>query len=193
MKSIELKGTIRETVGKNSSKVLRANETIPCVLYGGKDSVHFSVMESDLKPIIYTPNVYLVALEIDGKKYTAKIQDLQFHPVSDKILHIDFFEVSEDKKIIIEIPVRVSGNSVGVKEGGKLVQDLRKLKVKSLVSELPDDITIDITDLGLGKSIRVAELTHDKVEFLNFKNSPVVSIKMTRAARGAAEAAKAGK
>lgn len=189
MKSIELKGTIRETVGKNSSKVLRANETIPCVLYGGKESVHFSIEESDLKPIIYTPNVYLVALEIDGKKYTAKIQDLQFHPVSDKVLHIDFFEVSADKKIVIEIPVKVSGNSIGVKEGGKLVQDLRKLKVRASVNELPDDITVDITSLELGKSIRVGELTHDKVEFLNFKNSPVVSVKMTRAARGAAETA----
>ncbi|MDP4208979.1 MAG: 50S ribosomal protein L25/general stress protein Ctc [Bacteroidota bacterium] len=193
MKSIELKGTIRETVGKNSSKVLRANETVPCVLYGGKESVHFSVEESDLKPVIYTPNVYLVALEIDGKKYTAKIQDLQVHPVTDKVIHLDFYEVSEDKKIVIELPVRTSGNSIGVKEGGKLVQDLRKLKVKASLSELPDEITIDVTSLGLGKTIRVGELVHDKVEFLNFKNSPVVSVKMTRAARGAAEAAKAGK
>jgi len=196
MKSIELKGTIRESVGKKNSKVLRTNETVPCILYGGKDSVYFSVVEKDLKGIIYTPKVYLISLDIKGKKHLAKIQDIQYHPVSDAPIHIDFYEVSDDKMIVIEIPVRVEGNSIGVKEGGKLVQDSRKLKVRGIVKNLPDEIVLDVTDLGVGKSLRVGDLTHDKVEFLDLKNEPVVSVKLTRAAKGteavaAAEPAKA--
>jgi large subunit ribosomal protein L25 len=189
MKSIELKGTIRESVGKKNSKTLRTNETVPCVLYGGKDSVFFSVEEADLREIIFTPNVYFIALNVNGKKYSAKIQDMQFHPVSDKVLHIDFYEVNDDKTVIIDVPVRVEGNSIGVKEGGKLVQDLRKVKVKGLVKNIPDDVLIDVTTLGIGKAVKVGDLTSDTIEFLNLKNSPVVSVKMTRAARGAAEAA----
>jgi len=196
MKSIELEGTIRESVGKKNSKVLRTNETVPCILYGGKDSVYFSVVEKDLKGIIYTPKVYLISLDIKGKKHLAKIQDIQYHPVSDAPIHIDFYEVSDDKMIVIEIPVRVEGNSIGVKEGGKLVQDSRKLKVRGIVKNLPDEIVLDVTDLGVGKSLRVGDLTHDKVEFLDLKNEPVVSVKLTRAAKGteavaAAEPAKA--
>lgn len=193
MKSIELKGIIRESVGKKDSKALRANETVPCILYGGKDSVYFSVVEKDLKEIIYTPKVYMIALDVNGKKYLAKIQDIQYHPVSDAPIHIDFYELSDDKKVEIEVPVRIEGNSIGVKEGGKLVQDSRKLKVRGLVKDIPDEIVLDITTLGVGKSLRVGDLTHDKVEFLNLKNNPVVSIRLTRAARGeaAAEAPKA--
>lgn len=192
MKSIELKGTIRESIGKKHNKALRANGTVPCILYGGKDSVYFSVVEKDLKEIIYTPKVYLVELDINGKKRLAKIHDLQFHPVSDEPIHIDFYEVSDDKKIDIEVPVRVEGNSVGVREGGKLVQDSRKLKVRGLVKNIPDEIVVDITNLGVGKSLRVGELSHDKVEFMDLKNNPVVSVKITRAARGAAEGATEG-
>ena len=191
MKSIDLKGTVREEVGKKNNRTLRAGDNVPCVLYGGKESMFFSVVEKDLKEIIYTPNVYLIALNIEGKKFTAKIQDIQYHPVSDKPLHIDFLEVSADKSIVMEIPVRVEGNSIGVKEGGKLIQDLRKVKVKSLVKNLPDEIVVDITELSLGKSITVGELSKKNVEFLNLVTSPVVSVKLTRAARGAAETAAA--
>jgi large subunit ribosomal protein L25 len=193
MKSIELNGTIRKETGKTSSKAVRAAENVPCVLYGGKESVFFSVVEKDLKEVLYTPTVFLVDLNVDGKKYKAKIQDLQIHPVSDSVMHIDFFEVSDDKKIDIELPVVVEGNCVGVKEGGKLVLDSRKLKVRGLVKNLPDVISIDVTELGLGKSMRVAELVSDKYEFLNPKSSPVVSVRMTRAAKGAADAAAAAK
>ena len=186
MKSIELKGTIRESVGKKDSKAIRSNEDVPCVLYGGKDYVYFSVVEKDLKEIIYTPKVYMIALDINGKKHLAKIQDVQYHPVSDAPLHIDFYEVSDDKKIEIQVPVRVEGNSIGVKEGGKLVQDSRKLNIRGLVKNIPDEIVLDITTLGIGKSLRVGDLTHDKVEFLDLKNNPVVSVRLTRAARGEA-------
>lgn len=194
MKSIDLNGTVRENLGKNGSKQIRANESVPCILYGGDSSVYFSVIEKDLKPIIFTPEVYLINLEVAGKKYLAKIQDVQYHPVTDSPLHIDFLLVSDKKKIEMELPVKVEGNSIGVKEGGKLVQDLRKLKVKGFIKDLPDHISIDVTDLGLGKTMRVGDLTAQQFDFLNFKNSPVVSVKVTRAARGAAEvAAKAGK
>jgi large subunit ribosomal protein L25 len=191
MKSIELKGTIRESVGKKHNKALRANGTLPCILYGGKESVYFSVVEKELKEIIYTPKVYLVELGINGKKYLSKIQDIQFHPVSDAPVHIDFYEVSDDKTIDIDVPVRVEGNSIGVREGGKLIQDSRKLKVRGLVKNLPDEIVVDISDLSVGKSLRVGDLTHKKVEFIDLKTNPVVSVKVTRAAAAAAAPATA--
>jgi len=187
MKSIKLKGTIRESVGKNSSKTLRAAEQVPCILYGGKNSVHFSVIEKELKHIIYTPHVYLIDLDINGQNYTAKIQDIQFHPVTDTVNHIDFYEVSDDKKITIDLPVMTKGNSVGVREGGRLIQDRRRVKVRGLAKHIPDEITIDITDLTIGKSVKVADLAIDNVEFLDLKNSPVVSVKITRIARSAEE------
>jgi len=187
MKSIELKGTIREKLGKASSKTIRAAEKVPCILYGGKSSVNFSVIEKDLKHIIYTPKVYLISLDVNGQKYTAKIQDIQYHPVTDAVNHIDFYELTDDKKIEIGLPVIVTGNAAGVKEGGRLIQDKRKVKIRGLVKNIPDEITIDVTDLGLGKSIKVGDLTHKGVEFLDLKHSPVVSVKITRVARSAAE------
>ena len=193
MKSIELKGTVRKAVGKKDSKAVRNGESVPCVLYGGKESVFFSVVERDLKPVLFTPDVCLVDLDIDGKAYKAKIQDLQFHPVSDDVLHIDFYEVTEDKIINIELPVITTGNSIGVKEGGKLVVDKRKLKVRGVVKNLPEVITIDITELSIGKALRVSDLKAEGYEFLDAKSIPVVSIKMTRAARGAAADAAKGK
>lgn len=192
MKSIELKGTVRTTLGKNSSEQLRNKKRVPCILYGGKELIHFSVDEPDLKPIIFTPNVYLIDLIIDGKKHSAKIQAFQFHPVTDKTIHIDFYEVEQDKSIVIELPVKVEGNSIGVREGGKLIQDARKLQVRSIVKNLPDEIVVDISSLALGKSIRVGDLTVKNIEFLDTKNSPVVSVKLTRAARGVAETPAAG-
>lgn len=189
MKSIELKGTIREKVGKAGSKTIRAAENVPCILYGGKSSVYFSVIEKDLKHILYTPHVYLINLDVNGQKYLAKIQELQFHPVSDAVNHIDFYEVSDDKEIIIDLPVLVTGNSIGVREGGKLIQDKRKVKVKGLVKHIPDEITVDISDIIIGKSIKVGDLVHKNLEFLDLKHSPVVSVKVTRIAKAAEETA----
>jgi large subunit ribosomal protein L25 len=186
MKSIELKGTVRDVLGKSSSKKIRASESVPCVLYGGKEYAFFSVIEKDLKEILYTPNVYLIDLNIDGQKKLAKIQALQFHPVTDGVVHIDFYEVDSDKNVVMEIPVRIEGNSIGVKEGGKLIQDKRKLKVKGLVKNLPDEVVIDVTNLGLGKSTMVGDLVGKDIQFLDLKSSPVVSVKMTRAAAAAA-------
>lgn len=189
MKSIELKGAVRENLGKKGSKKIRTSEQVPCILYGGEKNIYFSVVERDLKPIIYTPEVYLIKLEVDGKQYTAQIQDIQYHPVSDGPLHIDFLQVFEDKKVIIELPVKTNGSSIGVKEGGKLTQELRKLKVKGFIKDLPNEIDLDITELALGKSMRVGDLNFKGFEILNIKTNPVVSVRATRASRGAAEEA----
>jgi large subunit ribosomal protein L25 len=184
MKYIDLKGVVRENLGKTANKQVRATENIPCVLYGENTNINFSVNEKELKEVVYTPNVYLINLDIENKKYEAKIQEIQFHPVTDLPIHVDFLLVNDSKKITIELPVRVHGNSVGVREGGKLSQELRKLRVKGLVKDLPDEISIDISDLGLGKSLRVGDLKVDKIDFLNIKTNPVVSVKATRQSRG---------
>lgn len=184
MKSIELKGAARESLGKKGSKTIRANEQVPCILYGGEKNIYFSVVERDLKPILYTPEVYLIKLNVDGKEYTAKIQDIQYHPVSDSPIHIDFLQVFEDKKLTIELPVKLNGSSIGVREGGKLTQELRKLKVKGFIKDLPDEINLDVTDLTIGKSLRVGDLTFKGFEVLNLKTNPVVSVRVTRASRG---------
>jgi large subunit ribosomal protein L25 len=189
MKYIDLKGTVRENLGKSGSKKIRANEQVPCILYGTDTTVYFSVIEKELKEVIYTPNVYLVNLDIDGKKYQVKMQDVQYHPVSDLPIHIDFLLVDKDKKITIDLPVRVQGNSVGVREGGKMVLDLRKLTVKGFVKDLPDEIDVDITELGLGKSLRVGEIAIKNIEMLNMKANPVVSVRETRQSRGTEVAA----
>lgn len=189
MKYIDLKGVVRENLGKTGSRKVRKEENVPCILYGEKTSVYFSVNEKELKEAIYTPNVYLINLDIDGKKYEAKIQDIQFHPVTDVPIHLDFLLIDKAKKVTVELPVRVQGNSVGVREGGKLVQELRKLKVKGLVKDLPEEINIDITNLGLGKSMRVGDLTLKNIELLNIKTNPVVSVRATRQSRGTEAAA----
>lgn len=189
MKTFELQGEVRSELGKKSSKAVRASESIPCVLYGSGNNIHFSVTASDVRKLIYTPEVFVVDLTIDGKHTKSIIQDLQFHPVSDKVLHIDFLEVTEKKPVVMEIPVKLNGLAEGVKAGGKLALQMRKLKVKGLYKNFPESINIDVTNLGLGKTIQVGALSLDKLEILNAKNAVVAQVKLTRAARGAAAAA----
>lgn len=193
MKTFELKGKVREELGKKASKANRAEESVPCVLYGTGVNVHFTSTASDLRKLIYSPEVYIVDLDIDGKKSKAIMKDLQFHPVSDKVLHIDFLEVVDKKPVIIEIPVKLNGLAEGVKAGGKLALQMRKLKVKGIYTDFPEAITIDVTNLGLGKTIQVGAVKVDKLEILNAKNAVVAQVKLTRAARGAAAAAASGK
>ncbi len=191
MESIALKASLRKETGKKSSKAIRAGEAVPCILYGGKENVNFFVAESDFRGLIFTPMVYIVNVDIDGTKYNAIIKDMQFHPVTDKLLHADFYEISEDKPITVEIPVKVVGSSAGVREGGKLSIDKRKIKVKGLVKNIPSEISVDVTELGVGKSIRAGEITVDKFDIIVSKDIPVVSVRTTRAAAAAAlEAAK---
>lgn len=190
MQTFDLKGTKREAGGKKAAKALRSTGNVPCIVYGGDKEITFSVAEGDFRNLIYTPNVYIVNLNIDGEVKTAILKDIQFHPVSEKILHVDFLEIFENKATTIAIPVKLIGNSEGVKAGGKLQLEMRKLNVKGLPANLPDNLEIDITNLGLGKTIQVGELSYENLEILNAKNAVVVAVKLTRAARAAAEAAK---
>lgn len=194
MESIALKASLRKEIGKKASKKIRTQqESIPCVLYGGKENVNFYISEGDFRGILYTPTVYIVELDIDGSKHNAVIKDMQFHPVSDKLLHADFYEISDDKPVSVEIPVKITGSSKGVREGGKLVVEKRKIKVKGLPKDVPAEIEIDVTELGIGKSIRAKEVKTDKYEVMISKDTPVVSVRTTRAAAAAAaEAAKQG-
>ena len=189
MKTFELNGTARTGLGKKATKADRVSENVPCELYGVADNVHFTATKSDLRKLIYTPEVFIVDLTIDGNKSKAIMKALQFHPVTDNVLHIDFYQVTETKPVVVEIPVKLEGLAEGVKAGGKLALEMRKLKVKGLYTQLPENIVIDVTELGLGKSIQVAKVSVDKLEILNAKNAVVCQVKLTRAARGAAAAA----
>lgn len=189
MKTFELKGTLRDGFGKKAAKEIRKTDSVPCNLYGTGENVNFQATSSDLRKLIYSPEVFVVSLDIDGKKCNAVMKDLQFHPVSDKVLHIDFLEVTETKPVTFEIPVKLKGLAEGVKAGGKLTLDMRKLKVKGLYTQMPENIVIDVASLGLGKTIQVGGVSVDNLEILNAKNAVVCQVKLTRAARGAAAAA----
>lgn len=192
MKTFELNGSPRADFGKKASKNVRKNGNVPCVLYGGEENLHFQVKKEDLRALLYTPEVYLVKLTIADKAYMSILQDMQFHPVSDEPLHLDFMQIFEDKPIIIEVPVKLNGLAAGVKSGGKLSLDMRKLKVKALYNKIPDFLEIDITNLELGKTIQVGELQFDNLELMNTKNAVVCAVKLTRVARGIAAAASTG-
>lgn len=191
MKTFKLSGEVRQDVGKKATKAVRRAETVPCVLYGGKENVHFTVTQSNVRKLIYTPEVYIIELTAGETKTNAIIKELQFHPVTDKLIHMDFLEVTDDKPVVIDLPVKLTGLAEGVKAGGKLSLEMRKLKVKGIYTELPENIVVDVSKLGLGKSILVGKLSFDKFELLNTKNAVVAQVKLTRAARGAAAAAAA--
>ena len=157
MKSISISGTKRAAQTKQETKLLRAEGKVPCVLYGGKEQYHFSAPASSFKGLVYTPEVHTVELDIDGAKFKAIMKDIQFHAVSDKILHIDFLELNDAKKVTIEIPVKIKGNSVGVRAGGQLINKLRKLKISALPKDLPDLVELKIDDMNIGDSVRVRD------------------------------------
>ena len=182
MQSITIKGTKRELVGKKETKALRNAEKVPCVIYGSGNTIHFSAEEKAFKNLVYTPNVYTATIELGGDKFETILQDIQFHPVTDKILHIDFYQLSADKEVAINIPVRLEGSAPGVMNGGSLRFTNRKLKVKALPANLPDEITVDISGLKIGDKIAINELVDDKLEFLHPENTVVVQVRMARAA-----------
>ncbi|NCB84803.1 MAG: 50S ribosomal protein L25/general stress protein Ctc [Bacteroidia bacterium] len=186
MKTFELSGEVRENLGKKATKAVRVSENIPCVLYGGKENVHFTVSASAVRKLIYTPEVYVVELTIGKNKTKAIMKELQFHAVTDKVQHIDFLEIDEKKPVVVELPVKLTGLAEGVKAGGKLSLEMRKLKVKGIYTNIPESITVDVTNVGLGKSIQVGKLALKDLEILNSKMSVVAQVKLTRAARGAA-------
>jgi large subunit ribosomal protein L25 len=188
MKTFELKGSLRTDLGKKATKALRKEELVPCELYGGGENIHFAVSEKVLSKLIYTPETFIVKCDVDGNVFTAVMRDVQFHAVSDKALHVDFFQVTEDKAFEVEVPIKVEGLAIGVQSGGKLAINLRKLKVKAMMKDIPESLLINVTDLGLSKSIQVSALSFDKLELLNSKSAVVVQVKLTRAARAAAMA-----
>ena len=183
MQVFELKGELRTDLGKKATKVLREEKKVPCVLYGGKENIHFSVVEKDLSKLVYTPFVYIVKIMIDGNAYEAVMREIQFHPVTDRILHIDFYHIFAEKPVIKEVPVKLKGFAEGVQAGGKLVQVIRKLKVKALPANLPGEVELDVTSLGLGKSIKVKELSFDNFEVVNAKEVVIAQVKVTRASK----------
>ena len=182
MKTVVVKGQKRETIGKKESKKLRSQEIIPAVLYGGDEVIHFAVPFSELRKVVYTPSNFLIELDIDGKTYKAMMQDIQWHPVDEAVLHIDFLKIHDDKLVKIDIPVKILGLAKGITAGGKLKINLRRLKVKALASDLPDSIDIDVTELGISESIKVGELALDNLDLLDNKSNVVVGVVVTRAA-----------
>ena len=194
MKSITISGSERESVGKVSTKALRNAGLVPCVLYGGSQPVHFSAEEKAFKNLVYTPNAHTVAIELGTKKFNAIMQDIQVHPVSDKILHLDFYELHDDKEVTIEVPVKVTGVSPGVLLGGVLRLNQRRLKVKALPKNLPDFIEANISGMEMGNKLYVTKLVSDDYKLLHPDNTVVAQVRISRAAMKAAqEAAKAAK
>ncbi|MCH5226268.1 MAG: 50S ribosomal protein L25 [Muribaculaceae bacterium] len=213
MKKFELKAEARPEVGKKSLKALRAEGKIPAVLNGGKIvdlpfsgtlkpgerlvvidkeknnrgiiSTDISVKEEDVRKLIYTPDIFEIDIELNGEKRKAVMKDLQFQPVKDTVLHIDFLEVGPEKPIVMEVPVKIEGHAEGVKAGGKLQLSMRKLKVKAIYDQIPERLVVNVDNLGLGKSIAVGDLHFDGLELMNAKNAVVCAVQLTRAARGA--------
>jgi large subunit ribosomal protein L25 len=182
MKSITINGSQRESVGKKVTKALRDAGKVPCVVYGGEAPIHFSADELSFSKLVYTPDVHTVVIEMDGKKVDAILQDIQFHPVTDRILHVDFYQISEDKEVMLEIPVRVTGNAVGVRNGGTLRIVSRKLRVKALPSNLPDVIEVDITEMKIGEKLYVTVAASDKYTILHSDNEVICQVRTSRTA-----------
>jgi large subunit ribosomal protein L25 len=180
MKTIVINGSFRKELGKKSSKELRKALNVPCVIYGGKENIHFYTHENNFKNLVYTPDAHLVNLKVEGKEYNVVLKEIQFHPVSDRIIHVDFTEVAVDKPVIIGIPIKVTGDSVGVKAGGKLRIRRRNLLVKGYVNEIPEFLPIDITELKIHQSVKVGDLSFDKIELLDPKRSMVVAVATSR-------------
>lgn len=187
MKEFNLAGTARNEYGKKAAKLLRKQELVPCNLYGQGTNLTFTVNVNDVRKLIYTPDTQVVNLTVDGNECKAVVKELQFHPVTEALLHIDFLQVTEKKAVTVEIPVQIEGHAEGVKAGGKLQLVTRKLKVKAVYTNLPDRIVVDVTSLGLGKKIQVADLKYDNLEIMNVKSQIVVQVKATRQSAQAAQ------
>ena len=196
MKQISINGTARTELGKKAAKAIRNSGNVPCVLYGEKkdangqpEAIHFTVIEKEINKLIYTPHIYLVDINIDGEDHKGILKEVQFHPVKDNVLHVDFLEVHAEKPIVMGVPIAPQGLAEGVRAGGRLITMVRKLNVKALYSAIPEKLNIDVTALQLGKSIKVGDLHFENLELVTPKEVIVCTVKMTRAAMGAAAAA----
>ena len=192
MKTISMSGSLRENVGKKDAKALRKQGKVPCVLYGGESQIHFAMAAADFKGLIFTPDIAFVELNIDGNVQKAILQDVQYHTVTGNIMHADFLTLSDDKEIIMGVPIKTTGNSVGVIEGGIFMVKLHRVKIKSLPADMPESITIDITDLKIGDSIKVGQIDSHNLTLLDSPNAVVVTVRVTRAAVSAAEEGEEG-
>ena len=186
MKTISVKAVKREEYGKKAAKAVRREGMVPCVLSGHGESVAFSFFNDTATTEIYTPNSYIVEFDFDGKKEQAVLREAQFHPVREQILHLDFYRIADGKPVSISIPVRLTGNAEGVKVGGKLALSARKLVVSALVENLPDELVVDVTTLGVGKTIFVGDLKFENLKFVTPATTAVCAVRVTRASRGAA-------
>jgi large subunit ribosomal protein L25 len=182
MKTIEIKGSLRKELGKKDAKLIRKSGNVPCVIYNEKNNIHFYAHENSFRNLIYTHEAHLVKLIVDDQEYKTVLHDMQFHPVTDRLIHADFVQVFEHKPVIINIPVTFTGESVGVKAGGKLIVKKRHLKVKGLPENLPEDLLVDVTDLKIAHSIKVGDLSFNKLELIDPKITTVVSVAMSRVA-----------
>ena len=190
MKTFKLEGKSREIIARSADqkralKAMRKNGEIPAVLYGGEKVVHFAVTNDAVRKLVYTPEIFVVELTIDGETTMAIMKEIQFHPVSDKILHMDFLAVSKEKPVEMEVPVALEGHAEGVKAGGKLTLQMRKLRVKAIYDQIPEKLVINVDNLGLGKTMQVGALHFEGLEVMNAKNAVVCAVQLTRAARGA--------
>jgi large subunit ribosomal protein L25 len=187
MKVIALKGDVRDGLGKSATKKVRKEGKVPCVIYGKNENLNFSVYQADFKHLVYTPNTFLVQVSVGGNVKLAKVQELQFHPVSEDIIHADFYEVDDKSPLSISVPVKIVGNSPGVIAGGKLQLKIKKLSVSGLIADLPEFIEVNIDELEIGKSVKVKDIEVDKLQLLDSENNSIVSCVVTRAARSAAD------
>ena len=196
MKQSTIEGTSRADLGKKATKAVRANGNVPCVLYGEKKdengkpvAIHFEVSEKQINKLVFTPHIYLVDIKIDGEDHKGIMKEIQFHPVKDNVLHVDFFEVHAEKPIVMGVPIAAKGLADGVRAGGRLMMMIRKLQVRALYENIPEKLDVDVTKLQLGKSINAGQLSYDNLEIITPKEVIVCTVKMTRAAMGAAAAA----
>ena len=192
MKSLTINGTPRENKGSSNARRERRDGLVPCVLYGGSEQVHFLAEKRDFKQLIYTADVHLVKLSLNGKEYNTLMKDVQYHPVTDAVIHADFLELFDDKPVITSIPVRVKGNAPGVIAGGKLQQKLRKVKIKALPGQLPEQVEVNISSMKIGDTIKAGSISIEGVELLDSPNAVVVAVKTSRAAASAKDDAAAG-
>lgn len=187
MKTFDLKGTLRKEVGKKATKQVRKEEKIPCVLYGSGEPVHFLANEKEYGKVIYTPSSFQINLDIEGTIYPSIMKAIQFHPVSDRVLHIDFIRIADGKPVSVSIPIRLEGFAKGVQQGGKLKMEMRRVTVKGMIKSIPDELLLDVTNIELGQSIKVRDLSYPEFEILDPKNAVIASVKTIRVVKGAAE------
>jgi large subunit ribosomal protein L25 len=180
MKSVSLSGSLRENVGKKDAKKHRREFNVPCVVYGGKEQVHFVASEKELMKLMHSPVIHIFTLNISGKKYSTIVQDVQYHPVTDRMLHVDFMEIVAEKPVIIGVPIKVVGTAPGVLRGGKLVKKMRKLTIKALVQNLPDVVEVSIDTLDIGGTMKVSDMTLENVTFLDAASSVILSVRTAR-------------